>query len=283
MVRQPQERSTPLWLWPNLLGLDAPLVAVSWQILFARCFEVELPLGVHFVLGLSVWCIYLADRLYDVYRAENFRHATPRLSFTKQHFKVLSAATALAGCMNLYLIFRFIPGHLLVHGLITAGLLAVYYAFRFGSSGKLAALIPREIMCGMVFAIGSAIATFSYRRTETSGIDFIGAVAMLGLICSASCILISVWERDEDLASGDRSIASENPGIPAFFPRMLVPLFLLFVILAFTQPLQIYLSGSLSALALYLMVRFEEKLSPTLLRVLADWVLLTPLLFIAFT
>jgi hypothetical protein len=229
-----------------------------------------------------VWCIYLADRLYDVYRAKSFSHATSRLSFTKQHFKGLSATTALASCANLYLIYRFIPAHLLIHGLFTAGLLAIYYAFRFSSSGKLAGLIPREFFCGMVFAIGSAIATFSYGRAETSGIDFLGAVAMLGLISSASCILISVWERDADLTSGDPSIASERPGIPPFFHRLLIPLFLLFVILAFTEPLQIYLSSSLSALALYLMVRFENELSPTLLRVLADGVLLSPLLFIAF-
>lgn len=273
--------SVPLWLWPNLLGLDAPFVAVSWQLLYSRCFAISLPWFIHLLLGLSVWCVYLADRLYDAFRANDFTHATWRLRFTKEHFTTLVAITALAGCINLFLIIRFVPEHLIVHGLITAGLLAIYYAFRFGSSGKVAIVVPREIMCGTVFAIGSAIATFSYGQAGTTNLRFLGAVAMLGLVCSASCILISVWEREEDIASGDNSIASPTPGIPPRFRRLLLPLVLLYAIVAFADPWQIHVAAGLSALALYLMARFEKKLSPTLLRALADGVLLTPLLLIA--
>ena len=282
-VCQTPQQSTPVWLWANLLGLDAPLVAVSWQILFARCFDISIPSAIHFVLGLSVWCIYLADRLYDAYRAEGFSFATHRLRFTKNHFKTLTLTTAVAGCVNLFLIIRFVPAHLYVHGLATASLLGFYYAFRFGLSGKIAIFIPREIMCGMVFAIGSAIATFSYGLPETASLPFIVAVAMLGLVCSASCIMISVWERDEDIASGDRSIASEKPGIPSSIRRLLLPLVLLYCIVAFIDPWQIHIAAGLSALALYVMARFEEKLSPTLLRAMADGVLLTPVLFVVFT
>lgn len=281
-VRQPQKSSAPVWLWPNLLGLDAPLVAVAWQILFAKCFEVRLPPAIHLILGLSVWCVYLADRLLDACRAERVSMATHRLGFTKKHFTALVATTAAAGGVNLLLIVNHVPGHLLVHGLATAVLLGIYYAFRFGSSGKIAVFIPREIMCGMVFAIGSAISTFSYGLPETNSLPFFGAVAMLGLVCSANCVLISVWERDEDLACGDRSIASEKPGIPRHFRRLLLPLVLLYAIVAFADPWQIHVAAGISALALYLMARFEEKLSPTLLRAMADGALLTPLLFIPF-
>ena len=272
----------PIWLWPNLLGLDAPLVAVSWQLLYSRCFDVDIPPAIHLLLGLSVWCVYLADRLYDVYRTEDFSSVTWRLRFTKQHFTSLAVTTALAGAVNLFLIVYFVPMHLLIHGLITAGLLAVYYAFRFGSSGKVAALIPREIMCGMIFAIGSAIATYSYGQPQTTGFRFLGAVAMLGLVCSASCVMISVWERDADLASGDRSIASARPEILRCIRRLLLPLIVLYGFVAISDPWQIHIAVGLSALALYLMARFEERFSPTLLRTLADAVLLTPLLFLPF-
>ncbi len=279
---QKPKQTAPVWLWSNLIGLDAPLVAVSWQILFARCFHVSISPAIHFVLGLSVWCIYLADRLYDAYRAEGFSLATHRLRFTKKHFKTLTLTTAIAGCVNLFLIIRFVPAHLYVHGLATAGLLGFYYAFRFGLSGKIAVFIPREIMCGMVFAIGSAIATFSYGLPETAGLPFIVAVAMLGLVCSASCIMISVWERDEDIASGDRSIASEKAGIPPNIRRLLLPLVFLYAIVSFIDPWQIHIAAGLSALALYVMARFEEKFPPTLLRAMADGVLLTPVLFWVF-
>ena len=273
----------PFWLWPNLLGLDAPFVAVAWQLLYSRCFGVHLPPAIHLLLGLSVWCVYLADRLFDAYRAKNFSQATWRLRFTKQYFTSLIITTALAGFVNLFLILRFVPAHLLVHGLLTAVLLAIYYAFRFRSSGKIAIGIPREIMCGMIFALGSGIATYSYGQPQIANLHFLGAVAMLGLVCSASCIMISVWERDSDLASGDRSIASSRPGIPPYFRRLLLPLVALYGVVAFTDPWQIHVAAGLSALALYFMARYEKKFSPPLLRTLADGVLLTPLLLLPFT
>ncbi len=279
---QPPGLPAPVWLWPNLLGLDAPLVAVSWQLLFSRCFDVRIPHAIHLLLGLSVWCVYLADRLYDVYRAKDFVNATWRLRFTKQYFTALALTTAVAGAANLCLIIRFAPMNLLIHGMITAGLLAGYYVFRFSSSEKLAAVIPREIMCGMIFATGSATATYSFAQPQTIGFSFLGAVVMLGIVCSASCIWISVWERDADLASGDHSIVSENVRIPSRIRRLLLPLAALCGVLAFTEPWQIHVAACLSALALYLMARFGGELSPTLLRAMADGVLLTPLLLLPF-
>ncbi len=138
-------------------------------------------------------------------------------------------------------------------------------------------------MCGMVFAIGSAIATFSYGFPETLGIRFALSVLMLGIVCSASCIFISVWERDADIAAGDRSIASDQSGIPPQFRSLLPWLVALYGIAAFADPWQIHISAGLSALGLYLMARFEKNLPPILLRVLADGVLLTPLLLVGFT
>src|SRR5690242_16333745 len=59
-----------LWLWPNLLSLDAPLVAVLWQQLFARCFGLPGDAIPALLLVASVWLIYAADRAFDVWRGE---------------------------------------------------------------------------------------------------------------------------------------------------------------------------------------------------------------------
>src|SRR6202789_4740956 len=68
----------PVWLWFNLLSLDAPLIALVWQDFLARCYPTVLHLTGRGVLGLTVWAIYLADRLLDVrYPApvsESIRH-----------------------------------------------------------------------------------------------------------------------------------------------------------------------------------------------------------------
>ena len=52
-------------VWLNLLCLDAPIVAVSWQWLFAHTFGAHLSLALRALLFLTAWLIYLADRFAD--------------------------------------------------------------------------------------------------------------------------------------------------------------------------------------------------------------------------
>jgi len=47
-LRQPPKAFAPVWLWPNLLGLDAPLVADPWQI--------------HIATGLSALALFAMVR-----------------------------------------------------------------------------------------------------------------------------------------------------------------------------------------------------------------------------
>src|SRR5258705_13020409 len=56
----------PVWLWPNLLSLDAPLVRVLWQASLAQRYAVPLRPAARVALFLTVWGIYIADRLLDV-------------------------------------------------------------------------------------------------------------------------------------------------------------------------------------------------------------------------
>ena len=207
------EDHAPAWLWPNLLGLDAPAVAVSWQFLFAKIFAPSFPPVLHGILGLSVWCIYLADRLYDTLRADAEAAGTDRHRFTKRHFKPLAASLVIASAVNLALIIRHVPQKLIAPGLITAALLGGYYAIRLKCHARITTLIPREILCGMLFALGCVIAPHAFKAPGSGDARFWLAAFSLGLVCSASCILISVWEREEDLSTGDRSIATMNPRI----------------------------------------------------------------------
>jgi|GEM_PF-722548 len=58
-------RRMPWWLWWNVLSLDAPLVAVSWQWMLATVFDVSVPIGCYLLLWMAVWCVYVADRVLD--------------------------------------------------------------------------------------------------------------------------------------------------------------------------------------------------------------------------
>ena len=272
-------RPCPPWLWPNLIGLDAPAVAVAWQWLFARVFGADLPPVFHLILGLSVWCIYLADRLYDSIRAPATGALTDRLRFTRSHSAILSAITVAAAIANLFLIIRHVPGSLIVAGLITAGLLGVYYLIRLRGNARLASALPREILCGMIFALGCVIAPHDF-LANGGGWDYVFATILLGLVCSANCLLISVWEKEEDNACNTRSIASSPSRLIPHLSKALTGLILLAAAMAFFGPWQIHLAVCLSALSLRVMLHFKEHLSQQSLRVLADAVLLSPLLFV---
>jgi len=72
----PAEPRKPLWLLPNLLSLDAPLVAIAWLYVFAQTWRLGyLPWESYLVLGLAVWAIYIADasgkaHVEQVYKTE---------------------------------------------------------------------------------------------------------------------------------------------------------------------------------------------------------------------
>jgi hypothetical protein len=272
----------PPWLWPNLLGLDAPAVAVSWQLLFSRAFDTEFPVVLHVILGLSVWCIYLADRLYDTMRTDVTASGTDRLKFTRRYFKPLALALAIASAANLALIIRYVPGNLIIAGLITSFLLGTYYAIRLKRGTKVASLIPREILCGMLFSLGCVITPHAYADSGASDLGFWLAALLFGLICSTSCILISIWEREEDLAASDSSIATISPRIVPFMAGAVSLIAVTAACMVIFIPWQLCLPVALSALAQRIILHFDDHLSKPMLRVLGDAVLLTPLVFLWF-
>jgi hypothetical protein len=274
------EKHAPPWLWPNLLGLDAPVVAVSWQLLFAKTFDTDFPVVLHVILGLSVWCIYLADRLYDATRTGEPTQGTDRLIFTKRHFKPLAAALAVASVSNLILIIRHVPGNLIIYGLATAFLLVVYYGIRLKGGARLTTLIPREILCGMLFSIGCAITPLAYAAPGTSGLQFWIAVICFGLVCSASCILISIWEREEDLSAGDRSIATISPRITRHISTAIILIGVFSLVQLNSAPWRIHLAVALAAFAQLLALRFDNRIQKPILRVLGDAVLLSPVVLL---
>lgn len=270
----------PPWLWPNLLGLDAPAVAVSWQILFGRNFGAELPTALHLVLGLSVWCIYLADRLYDTIRTDATVVGTGRLMFTRKHFKTLAAILIIASLLNIGLIACYVPEKLIITGLITAFLLGVYYLFRLNAGMRIAARIPREILCGMIFSLGCVITTHSFAPPGTNEWRFWLAAFFLGLLFSSNCILISIWEREEDLAASDRSIATDSPRIFRHIGNTIILLGIASLALAPSGLWKIHLAIALSAYAQWIALHYENRMSKPMLRVLGDAVLLSPLLLL---
>ena len=78
----------PLWLLPNLLSLDAPLVAVAWLYMLAKTWGVNYhPEHEYVVLGLVVWVLYVTDRLLDAAVLGDSPRCQERHRFHRRHWR----------------------------------------------------------------------------------------------------------------------------------------------------------------------------------------------------
>ncbi len=196
-LRHAQPAEYPAWLWPNLLGLDAPVIALIWQDYLARHYALPLHPAGRAVLGLTVWAIYLADHLLDVRHsatgAERARHA-----FCRRHtdgvrvlLLVILGIDFLAAC-------SWVRPVVFEYGLMVAGGVAIYFAGfplrRFGSAAW------KKPVAGFLFTAGSfLVAWIGAARPLTSlGLP---AAAFFAL-CLANLLMVESWEHGRELNSG---------------------------------------------------------------------------------
>ncbi len=92
-----------MWLLPNLLSLDAPIIAIIWQSLLANYASLPLRLTGRIVLGLTVWSIYIADRLLDVRQPAGLNES-PRHRFYRAHRRLAAVFLVVISCINAVLV-----------------------------------------------------------------------------------------------------------------------------------------------------------------------------------
>lgn len=247
-----------IWQWPNLLSLDAPLVAVLWQAAFAKAFDVAIPLAQMLLLASSVWLIYVIDRCLDS-RASILQ--APRHIFHGKHRRTLLSVWLLVLALSLALAVIALPLEIIQRGCLLASavvgyLLLVHTGVLRGS---------KEVLIAVLFSLGVTLAAWQ-KLPHARGLLLIAAFAIL---CWANCRGIENWEHKQQgrirvacfLSAGLASIGL------ALAPASITPRMLLAI------PLLI------SSLGLWLLDAYSESLPLISLPVLADAALLTPVLF----
>jgi len=242
-------------MWINLLSLDAPVVAVVWQSFLAVVYPSVLRPGGRLVLGLTVWVIYLADRLLDVrlphYSGEAISHR-----FYRQHHQFAVTLLGIAFSADLALCLLWLRHSVLINGLFVSACVIAYFgifpALRIGTRWK-------PIATSILFTAGVFLVawTGTANPERTFGLP---AVAFC-LLCQANLALISSWER----------------GISPSKAMTLVVLLL--AVCAFSGASKWYAAVALSGFGLLGLILLGKNLSNSTRRVMADAVLLSPLLF----
>jgi hypothetical protein len=182
-----EEESAPLWLWPNLLSLDAPLVAVLWQGFLAYRFSLPLRPTGRLVLGLTVWSIYLLDRLLDA-RKPPSPNEPARHRYYRRHGQLMAALLAVVLASDLLIALLWLRPAVLRSGLIPLAGVVVYLAI-FHISGQ-SVKIPKEIAASILFTAGTFLTAWATLPCPSLA----WAAAAFFVLCLANMIAIEVWE-----------------------------------------------------------------------------------------
>ncbi len=131
--KSPSGTRTPVWLWPHVLSLEAPAVAMLWLAALARVNDLRLMPGVLPGLGLAVWLIYLMDRVLDTcgvpVQALSMRHQFYRRFRWPLLLGVIPAGLAVLAWLGLWVVPAGLLGHSLAQ-VLPIGLYLVLYSVK---------------------------------------------------------------------------------------------------------------------------------------------------------
>ena len=282
----PAEPRKPLWLLPNLLSLDAPLVAVAWLYVFSQTWRLGyLPWESYLVLGLATWAIYIADRLLDhSILGANSPKLSIRHRFHQRHRKFFISALVISACLALAIVIsrmpmsiyaKLMPGGLLVAAFFGVSMLAIQEEQEVAHA--------KNIIAGFAFAFGTAMFAQLYRSSFDLW-DMIGSREFISFatLCVLNISAIDIWEHANRSADTETKASDEL--------SLTLPLTLLAATALASAILDqngssrpFFYSILTSTALLYMLNRLRSSLSMDALRVLADVAMLAPvLLFIAF-
>ena len=287
---------------PNLLSLDAPLVAISWQWLLWTAFHnsftslqpsQEALANSHFApldapttiaLFASVWLIYMADRLLDCRRLNFDLAVSPRHRFAHRWSAVLWPLWSLifiaVGC-NLLL-------HLRLPTILAGGVLALVvltYNWTIHGSRTVRRRVPKEIIVGCVFACGTSLPT----SINQLGPRLVVSTCLLAALFSLNCMCVAMAQRPSDATQGCTSTVLLFPGLAHCLPLFATSLALLStsLFLLAIVPQQLAVCIGLSAMALAILAiqirRDTGWMNAMRSSQLADFALLTPLIVLFAT
>src|SRR6185312_7343419 len=178
------------WLWLNLASLDAPLVALLWQTLLQRSLGAPFHLAASATLAISVWFIYVSDRLLDALRWRSGDIA-PRHLFYRRHWRPL-ATVAFAGLLLLTWLSTQIDPEMRRNGFILLSAVVGYFLIVHLGPGTLRKFWPKEIAVGFIFSLGTCLPAWTLKPTAHT--EMLAPALLFAALCTLNCMAIEFWE-----------------------------------------------------------------------------------------
>ena len=176
-------------MWPNVLSLDAPAVASLWQNLAAQDAGLSLSLASKLALPLSVWVIYLADRLMDSLRGESANLPARHVFYRK--YRVVGICLLLLALAMLTGSLHFLPAVVLHNGLLVGVFVAAYLFMVHVLPQPVRRYLPKELAVAVIFAAGTTLSVWSRMMNPWA---MVFPALLFALLCWVNCSAIDVWE-----------------------------------------------------------------------------------------
>lgn len=267
------------WQWPTILSLDAPLVALAWQWMFARVADARLTWTDYAVQFAAVWIIYAADRWLEGWLIQPRRVRTHRHAFYQRHRWTLFAAWSGVTLAGLSLALAGLRPLEIRHGFLLLAPVVVYTLSHQFLHRNHPWRVPKEICVAVLFAAGTAC--FPLTAAPEAWRVLALPLAFFALLCLANCALISLWEDAVDRSHGQTSLILRHPRARRYvrlLPWVIAAAGLLAAPFLGRQAAPAVWCVILGALLLALVDLGHARQGRQLSRVLADFVLLTPAL-----
>ena len=280
-VRRPERY--PLWMWWNLLSLDAPTIVCLWALLFMQQFHLPFQPWEIAALTFAVWIIYVSDRLLDGLCTPLLAAHSDRHKFYLRHGRaivfVLPPVILAAGL----LILIELGSQTRFAGLVMSASVMLYFLGIHGVSDHINQWFPKEIAAGGIFAAGAAIPAWIH----ASGLrhSFIPEVLLFAGLCALNCLSIECWEHNRRERKWEKrpywlvQLVDTRIEIIAATLILCACGLLFFTSRDGISP-AVAEAAIISLLCLIAVERRSNNLSPQALRILADAALLSPALFL---
>lgn len=313
--KPPSALRAPVWLWPNLLSLDAPIVAVVWMWMLAKALRVEyIQSQAWWVLGISIWVVYVLDRIQDAWTEPEKRNVTARHYFHWKFRWPLLVLVAVASVWCIYQALYVLPSSMFSAGLVAVLLCGAYFLLARYHGPE----VPwvKNFLAGMIFAMGIGIpinaanasllvtdlqdVIYAFKTTTTKdgvltgvidGLWNLGLMVMrtvwvifydcrevwvLGLLCMMNITAIDLWER-ADAAPDEESAYSHEATLTLGLIILAAGCLIFAAFRADEYSKPFFYAVMIAAALMQGLNHFRLHFSLRSLRVLADVALLLPL------
>ena len=152
------KKSKPWWLYISELGLDAPLIAVMWLLLFAQTWRVNYhPWEAYAALGFAVWSIRIIARLLEAAMVGD------QLRYSLRYRKVMRVLVIASSVIALILTVLNFPMEVYQYLLLGGFLVIGYFALSlFSGNDENEVSYAKHLVGGIAFAYGTTLTAHVY-------------------------------------------------------------------------------------------------------------------------